>query len=53
MKDEFNALIKIATWDLVPRPRDVNIVNCMWFFCHKEKANLIVTLKGKRLVWYV
>ncbi|XP_057444635.1 uncharacterized mitochondrial protein AtMg00810-like [Lotus japonicus] len=39
MQSEFDALIRNNTWDLVPRPSDVNIIRCMWIFSHKTKAN--------------
>ncbi|XP_021751246.1 uncharacterized protein LOC110716901 [Chenopodium quinoa] len=39
MHDEYSALIKIGTWELVPSPTGVNIVNCMWLFKHKFKSN--------------
>nr|GEZ28547.1 ribonuclease H-like domain-containing protein [Tanacetum cinerariifolium] len=32
MLDEYNALIKNRTWILAPRPHNVNIVRCLWFF---------------------
>lgn len=32
MVDEYNALIKNRTWELVPRPKAVNIITCMWLF---------------------
>nr|GEU78564.1 ribonuclease H-like domain-containing protein [Tanacetum cinerariifolium] len=35
MSNKYNALIKKATWILMPRPTDANIVRCMWLFCHK------------------
>lgn len=37
MHDEYNALIKNETWDLVPRPPYVNVIRFMWIFKHKEK----------------
>nr|ABM55246.1 integrase [Beta vulgaris] len=36
--DEFNALIKNKTWELVPRPTNANIIRSMWIFAHKEKS---------------
>ncbi|XP_019106841.1 uncharacterized mitochondrial protein AtMg00810-like [Beta vulgaris subsp. vulgaris] len=39
MNDEFDALIKNKTWDLVPRPPNVNVIRSMWSFTHKEKSN--------------
>ncbi|CAJ2662323.1 unnamed protein product [Trifolium pratense] len=39
MNDEYNALIKNETWDLVPRPPDVNVIRSMWIFRHKEKSD--------------
>ncbi|XP_019105450.2 uncharacterized mitochondrial protein AtMg00820-like [Beta vulgaris subsp. vulgaris] len=53
MTDEYNALIKNKTWELVPRPPDVNVIRSMWIFTHKEhsdgtferhKARLLVRL---------
>jgi len=37
MLDEYNALIKTKTWDLVPRPPNVNIIRSMWIFRHKKR----------------
>ena len=34
MDYEFNALIKNKTWELVPRPLDVNMIRSMWIFTH-------------------
>ena len=30
MTDEYDAFCETRTWNLVPRPVDTNIVNCMW-----------------------
>jgi histone deacetylase 1/2 len=35
MNDVYNAIIKNETWDLVPRPPDVNVIRSMWNFRHK------------------
>ncbi|XP_059310232.1 uncharacterized protein LOC132061426 [Lycium ferocissimum] len=39
MNYEFDALIKNKTWELVPRPPNVNVIRSMWIFTHKEKSN--------------
>ena len=36
MDDEYNALIKNKTWELVPRPPDVNVILSMWIFRQKK-----------------
>jgi hypothetical protein len=50
MQSEFNALIRNNTWDLVPRPCDVNIIRCMWIFRHKKKSNGVFERYKARLV---
>lgn len=35
MDDEFNALIKNKTYELMPRPPGVNIIRSMWTFAYK------------------
>ena len=39
MKFEFDALIRNKTWDLVPRPCDANLIQCMWIFKHKKNSD--------------
>ena len=39
MLDEFNALVANKTWELVPRPPDVNVIRSMWIFRHKRKSD--------------
>ncbi|GAU17623.1 hypothetical protein TSUD_254980 [Trifolium subterraneum] len=39
MLDEFDALIKNKTWELVPRPSNVNVIRSMWIFRHKKKSD--------------
>jgi len=39
MQDEYDALIKNKTWDLVPQPSDVNIILSIWIFRHQKKPD--------------
>jgi len=39
MIDEYNALIKNKTWELVPRPPNVNIIQSIWIFRHKHNSD--------------
>ena len=39
MLDEFNALLDNKTWELVPRPPNVNVIRSMWIFRHKYKSD--------------
>lgn len=39
MEDEFNALIKINTWDLVPYNDNMNLVDCKWIYKIKYRSN--------------
>ena len=39
MDDEFDALIKNKTWEVVSRPSNVNIIRLMWIFSHKERSD--------------
>lgn len=50
MNEEYRALILNGTWDLVPRPPDVNIVRCMWHFKHKFNADGSLAWYKARLV---
>lgn len=50
MTDEFNALIKNGTWELVPSSLGVNVVRSMWVFRHKHKSNGDFEIHKARLV---
>lgn len=50
MTDEYNALIKNNTWNLVPKPAGINIVNLMWLYKHKYKADGSLARYKSRLV---
>nr|GEW37813.1 ribonuclease H-like domain-containing protein [Tanacetum cinerariifolium] len=58
MYNEYNALVKIGTWLLVPRLVGVNMVRSMWLFKHKfhadgtlsrYKAHLVANGSGQQL----
>ncbi|XP_048494625.1 uncharacterized mitochondrial protein AtMg00810-like [Beta vulgaris subsp. vulgaris] len=38
MHEEFNALTKQHTWDVVPKSEGVNVIRCMWLFHHKYRV---------------
>ncbi|XP_048493030.1 uncharacterized mitochondrial protein AtMg00820-like [Beta vulgaris subsp. vulgaris] len=48
--DEYNALMKNGTWELVPRPPDVNVIRSMWIFTHKGHADGTFERHKARLV---
>ncbi|CAH9140198.1 unnamed protein product [Cuscuta epithymum] len=50
MDDEFSALIKNKTWELVPRPPQANIIRCMWLFKHKYRSDGSLERHKARLV---
>ena len=50
MDDEYDALIKNKTWELVPRPSNVNVIPSMWIFTHKVKSNGVFERHKARLV---
>jgi histone deacetylase 1/2 len=39
MTEECHALLRNNTWDLVPPPKNANIVFSKWVFHHKLKPN--------------
>jgi hypothetical protein len=39
MLEEYDALLQNHTWDLVPRPRQANVVTGKWIFKHKFSAD--------------
>ena len=47
---EYASLIKNKTWDLVPLPKEKNVISCKWVFKVKRKANGSVDRYKARLV---
>jgi type VI protein secretion system component VasF len=50
MKDEMNALVKNATWDLVELPRDKKTVGCKWVYKLKKGVDDKIKRYKARLV---
>ncbi|KAJ9558252.1 hypothetical protein OSB04_012866 [Centaurea solstitialis] len=50
MLDEYEALIRNTTWELVPRPSNANIIRCMWIFTHKFRSDGSLERYKARLV---
>ena len=50
MQEEYTALIHNDTQELVPRPSRVNIIRCMWIFCHKTNSDRSFARYKARLV---
>ena len=47
---EYRTLVHRGTWDIVPRPTDVNVVTCKWVFTLKYHLDGIVARHKARLV---
>lgn len=39
MAEEFDTLLTNTTWDLVPPPSSVNLIDCEWVYKVKKKAD--------------
>ncbi|CAA7020014.1 unnamed protein product [Microthlaspi erraticum] len=50
MKEEMDALKKNETWDLVPKPKDVQPVSCKWVYRIKRKRDGNIDRHKARLV---
>ena len=50
MKQEFDALIKNQTWELVPPDPNKNIVSCKWLFWIKRNVDGSIDRYKARLV---
>jgi histone deacetylase 1/2 len=50
MSDEFNALIRNSTWQLIPASSNQNVVACKWIFRTKRHSNGSIDKYKARLV---
>lgn len=50
MSDEYTALLRHGTWDLVPSPPKCNIIGCKWVFRIKRKPDGSIDKYKARLV---
>ncbi|KAJ8900220.1 hypothetical protein K2173_024860 [Erythroxylum novogranatense] len=48
--DEFNALVRNNTWDIVPASEAQNVVGCKWLFRIKQKSDGSIDKYKSRLV---
>ena len=52
MQEEFDALLRNRTWQLVPRPRHANVITGKWVF-FKHKLRLDGTLDRYKARWVI
>ena len=50
MKEEFDALHKTGTWDLVDLPSRKSAINCKWVYKIKTRSNGTIDCYKARLV---
>jgi hypothetical protein len=50
MQEELNQFKRSEVWDLVPRPKDVNVIGTKWVYKNKSDENGVVTRNKARLV---
>jgi len=50
MQEEYNALLRNRTWDLVPLPAGRQAIGCKWIFRIKENADGSINRFKARLV---
>jgi hypothetical protein len=49
MKEELDHIEKNETWELVPRPKDNNVIEKKWVFINKMNVDVQVTRNKVRL----
>ena len=50
MKEELDQIVRNETWELVPRPKDKNVIGIKWVFRNKMYAKWEVVRNKERLV---
>ena len=50
MQEELSQFIRNEVWDMVPRPKDVNVIGAKWIFKNKSGENGNITRNKARLV---
>lgn len=50
MRDEMAALMKSSTWNLVPKPNDVDVIACKWVYKLKKAVDGTIARRKARLV---
>jgi hypothetical protein len=50
MEEELDEIEKNETWELVPRPKDKNVIGTKWIFRNKLNKDGKVTRNKERLV---
>ena len=50
MNDEFDALVRNGTWEIVPSTSMQNLVGCKWVFCIKQFPDGSIDRYKARLV---
>ena len=50
MQQEYDALLKIETWNLVPTPPNANIIDCKWVYKLKHNLDCPIARYKARLV---
>ena len=51
MEEELSEIVKNETWEVVPRPKDRNVIDTKWVFKNKLNEDGQVTRNKARLVY--
>ena len=52
MQEELNQFKRNEVWDLVPRPKDLNVIGTKWIYKNKSDENGTVTRNKASLLSY-